>query len=135
MFFFFKGIQLNLSNYLYHAVISKTCTLKPQKGPCRGGIEMYYFDASTLNCSTFSWGGCQGNGNRFNTFDECLDKCLSKKGSKRKLLHIILYLKNSTLFSKSDILLICLMYKPQLSKKTYNYEMKIQPPFKDIEFT
>ncbi|CAB3221736.1 unnamed protein product [Arctia plantaginis] len=71
---------------IYHGnqlVLSKTCTLKPDKGPCRGGIEMYYFDVSTSNCSTFAWGGCQGNGNRFNTLGECLDKCLSKKGSKK----------------------------------------------------
>lgn len=58
-------------------VLAKTCLLEPERGPCRADIKMYYFDPSTKNCTTFTWGGCQGNGNRFDTEDECTDYCLS----------------------------------------------------------
>lgn len=67
------------------SVVDKTCLLKPDTGPCRAGIAMYYFEPSTQNCSMFFWGGCQGNGNRFDTKQECLSTCLSQPGeTKRK---------------------------------------------------
>ncbi|XP_068625220.1 BPTI/Kunitz domain-containing protein-like [Battus philenor] len=62
----------------YRAKVSlKMCLLKPDPGPCRGDIAMYYFKPETMDCVRFSWGGCQGNGNRFDTKKECLDSCLS----------------------------------------------------------
>ncbi|XP_075976316.1 inter-alpha-trypsin inhibitor-like [Anticarsia gemmatalis] len=69
--------------YFEPKVISKTCLLKPKRGPCRAGIEMYYYNADTKNCSTFLWGGCQGNGNRFDSKALCEEGCLSKRGDKR----------------------------------------------------
>ncbi|KAJ0177978.1 hypothetical protein K1T71_006851 [Dendrolimus kikuchii] len=63
-------------------VTSKTCLLLPQEGPCRGNIPMYYYshDGQHRNgtCKIFRWGGCQGNGNRFDTAAECYDTCLTK---------------------------------------------------------
>ncbi|KAG6445055.1 hypothetical protein O3G_MSEX003697 [Manduca sexta] len=59
-------------------VQGKTCLLKPDGGPCRAEIIMYYFDPATMACSTFTWGGCQGNGNRFDSREQCLDRCLTK---------------------------------------------------------
>ncbi|CAH2040839.1 unnamed protein product, partial [Iphiclides podalirius] len=59
-------------------VLGKTCLLKPDTGPCRGDIAMYYFKPETMKCERFSWGGCQGNGNRFDTENECMETCLSQ---------------------------------------------------------
>ncbi|XP_045767833.1 boophilin-H2-like [Maniola jurtina] len=59
-------------------IIAKTCMLIPDKGPCRAEIPMYYFEPKYQNCSTFHWGGCQGNGNRFDTNEECITSCLSR---------------------------------------------------------
>ncbi|XP_049871161.1 kunitz-type U19-barytoxin-Tl1a-like [Pectinophora gossypiella] len=64
-------------------VISKTCLLKPDKGPCRGNLKMFFFDPSAKSCAVFEWGGCQGNGNRFDTLTECTSTCLSGQGYKR----------------------------------------------------
>lgn len=64
--------------------MSKTCLLTPEPGPCRADITMYYFEPSTNNCSTFTWGGCQGNGNRFDSEEECEDFCLSHEGDRGK---------------------------------------------------
>ncbi|XP_045496946.1 carboxypeptidase inhibitor SmCI-like [Colias croceus] len=65
-------------------VIDKTCLLKPDIGPCRGDILMYFYDPSTKDCSKFFWGGCQGNGNRFNSRSECLQACLSEPNGRRQ---------------------------------------------------
>uniref|UniRef100_A0A0C9RWN8 Putative bpti/kunitz family of serine protease inhibitor n=1 Tax=Amblyomma americanum TaxID=6943 RepID=A0A0C9RWN8_AMBAM len=46
--------------------------LKGQK-PKR--VEMWYFNATTRNCSTFMYSGCGGNANRFPTKEMCLDIC------------------------------------------------------------
>ncbi|XP_028164196.1 tissue factor pathway inhibitor-like [Ostrinia furnacalis] len=58
-------------------VLLKTCLLKPDQGPCRGNIRMYHYDPEKKNCSTFRWGGCQGNGNRFDKRSQCINTCLS----------------------------------------------------------
>ncbi|XP_061705664.1 BPTI/Kunitz domain-containing protein-like [Cydia pomonella] len=64
-------------------VINKICLLIPDEGPCRAEIQMYYFTPETMNCSTFRWGGCQGNGNRFDTLGQCLTTCLSQPGQQK----------------------------------------------------
>lgn len=44
-------------------------------GPCQGYIIKYYFDRSRGSCIQFAYGGCQGNGNRFGTVEECEHYC------------------------------------------------------------
>ncbi|CAK1541260.1 unnamed protein product [Leptosia nina] len=66
------------------SVIDKTCLLKPESGPCRGEIRMYFFDPANKDCSTFYWGGCQGNGNKFDSKYECLQSCLSAPNARRQ---------------------------------------------------
>ncbi len=54
------------------APVSATfCTQLPQTGPCRSAIRSWYYDAATAPCMPFLYGGCQGNENRFGSFDEC----------------------------------------------------------------
>ncbi|XP_073952622.1 BPTI/Kunitz domain-containing protein-like [Choristoneura fumiferana] len=53
----------------------KSCFLRPDTGPCRADIIQYYFDVKQKRCFRFFWGGCQGNGNRFETKNECYSKC------------------------------------------------------------
>ncbi|XP_041968114.1 BPTI/Kunitz domain-containing protein-like [Aricia agestis] len=59
-------------------VIDRTCRLKPEEGPCRANLEMFYFNSSSMDCTKFTWGGCQGNGNRFETYNECMSQCVRK---------------------------------------------------------
>ena len=37
--------------------------------------EMYYFDVATRSCSSFLYGGCKGNENKFSTLEDCESAC------------------------------------------------------------
>ncbi len=51
----------------------------PKKpGNCRAIIPAYYYDTAYGDCMKFNYGGCKGNRNRFNTYDSCFSKCISK---------------------------------------------------------
>ncbi|XP_069110582.1 actinia tenebrosa protease inhibitors-like isoform X2 [Argopecten irradians] len=51
------------------------CYLPPETGPCRGFFRKYFYNASSNSCEQFTYGGCGGNGNRFNTYKECEAMC------------------------------------------------------------
>ncbi|XP_046977455.1 BPTI/Kunitz domain-containing protein-like [Vanessa cardui] len=60
----------------------KTCFLRPDTGPCRADILQWYYDVRQAKCYRFFWGGCQGNGNRFDTKLDCENYChLNKTNS------------------------------------------------------
>lgn len=56
----------------------------PMLGPCRANIGMYHFKPEEMDCVEFIWGGCQGNGNRFDTKEECLETCILKNNTYSK---------------------------------------------------
>ncbi len=58
-----------------YIVISETCSLWPDIGPCRGRFPMYYYDTNLLMCLTFNYGGCGGNLNRFSDKESCMVAC------------------------------------------------------------
>lgn len=51
------------------------CTLPKIKGPCSGNFSQWYFDEQTKECQEFTFGGCQGNANRFSSKEVCLETC------------------------------------------------------------
>lgn len=51
------------------------CRKKPERGPCKGMFESYYFDAASHSCKTFIWGGCQGSV-PFQTRESCEQACV-----------------------------------------------------------
>jgi len=51
------------------------CELPPEVGRCRAAMPMYYFNPELDLCTEFIYGGCGGNPNRFETFEECMDAC------------------------------------------------------------
>ena len=52
------------------------CALPAEKGPCRGSLERWFFDLSTLKCLPFEYGGCVGNANNFHDMKTCRETCL-----------------------------------------------------------
>uniref|UniRef100_A0A0M3JAB8 BPTI/Kunitz inhibitor domain-containing protein n=1 Tax=Anisakis simplex TaxID=6269 RepID=A0A0M3JAB8_ANISI len=51
------------------------CNLPKVTGRCRASIDQYYFVPSIGDCVFFVYGGCEGNENRFDSLEECRQKC------------------------------------------------------------
>uniref|UniRef100_A0A915EAP4 BPTI/Kunitz inhibitor domain-containing protein n=1 Tax=Ditylenchus dipsaci TaxID=166011 RepID=A0A915EAP4_9BILA len=51
------------------------CELGRDSGPCFDQLTQWYFDATTHECRKFTYGGCRGNANRFNSKDLCQKQC------------------------------------------------------------
>ena len=46
-----------------------------QVGPCRGYFPRWYYDASMQMCLQFIYGGCRGNSNNFDDYEDCMRLC------------------------------------------------------------
>lgn len=55
--------------------IDPICFLPKNVSACRAAITMFYYNQQSLQCEEFTWGGCAGNANRFETKEECEAKC------------------------------------------------------------
>ncbi|XP_008256640.2 tissue factor pathway inhibitor isoform X1 [Oryctolagus cuniculus] len=51
------------------------CAMKVDDGPCRAYIKRFFFNILTHQCEEFIYGGCEGNENRFESLEECKEKC------------------------------------------------------------
>ncbi|ROL45126.1 Kunitz-type protease inhibitor 1 [Anabarilius grahami] len=70
--------QLNksLSRLLQIEVNKKAhCTDPPVTGPCRASFTRWYYDPLNKKCHRFTYGGCDGNDNNFETTDNCMNNC------------------------------------------------------------
>ncbi|XP_021693567.1 papilin isoform X5 [Aedes aegypti] len=52
------------------------CQLPKITGPCTGYYPMWYYDTDRNTCAQFTYGGCLGNANRFETLEECKGTCV-----------------------------------------------------------
>lgn len=53
------------------------CSLPAQSGPCLGAFPRYAFNSDSGECELFTYGGCLGNGNNFETIEKCEATCAS----------------------------------------------------------
>ncbi|XP_076052592.1 proteinase inhibitor-like [Oratosquilla oratoria] len=51
------------------------CYQEPVQGPCRADFSRYAFRPHRKTCEEFVYGGCLGNGNNFETMEDCLSSC------------------------------------------------------------
>ncbi|GFY75862.1 uncharacterized protein TNIN_453381 [Trichonephila inaurata madagascariensis] len=72
-----------------------TCTFPLAKGNCSGSIPRFYFDAEDEMCVEFSYSGCNGNANNFQSFAQCEDNCLNEDFCIEGSLSIEKMIKNS----------------------------------------
>ncbi|VDK69995.1 unnamed protein product [Onchocerca ochengi] len=54
------------------------CQLDRESGPCDDPVTQWYFDKREAQCLQFTYGGCRGNSNRFNSRKLCEQRCLEK---------------------------------------------------------
>ncbi|XP_007077879.2 early lactation protein-like [Panthera tigris] len=51
------------------------CRLPPVEGPCRGRFYRYFYNSTAHECEHFTYGGCRGNANNFETTEMCRRVC------------------------------------------------------------
>ncbi|XP_032493463.1 tissue factor pathway inhibitor isoform X3 [Phocoena sinus] len=56
-------------------LVHSFCALKADDGPCKAMIKRFFFNIHTQQCEEFIYGGCEGNQNRFESLEECKEKC------------------------------------------------------------
>lgn len=56
------------------------CALPFDPGPCDGLAEVWWFNPESYTCEQQTYGGCEGNANRFASEEECRDACAPVPG-------------------------------------------------------
>lgn len=54
---------------------SDACDLPIETGPCDASIFLFAYDKAAGKCRGFTYGGCEGNANRFQTIQACHQQC------------------------------------------------------------
>lgn len=54
---------------------NKICGLPLDPGPCKALFTAYGFNTKSNRCEEFTYGGCSGNENRFETLEACSKVC------------------------------------------------------------
>jgi len=55
------------------------CSFEKDFGPCLGRFKKYHYNQNLNQCEEFTFGGCEGNGNRFSSVTECEKICLARE--------------------------------------------------------
>ncbi len=60
--------------------IPDLCLWPKEPGPCEAYFPSYFHNSETGECEKFIYGGCEGNGNRFETEKWCDRVCIEIRG-------------------------------------------------------
>ncbi|EDO26072.1 predicted protein [Nematostella vectensis] len=61
---------------IFHSyTATQVCSLPKLTGPCMARFIRWHYDMRSSECKMFTYGGCQGNANNFESKAACLKKC------------------------------------------------------------
>lgn len=62
------------------------CSAPMEYGDCENNVLSYFYRSDISRCEAFNYSGCGGNGNRFETEEQCERQCGSYKGVRKILI-------------------------------------------------
>ncbi|KAM4742255.1 kunitz-type protease inhibitor 2 [Anableps anableps] len=60
---------------------SDLCRLPQKTGPCRAAFPRFFYNVTSQSCISFIFGGCEPNGNNFESQEDCEATCSGVTGS------------------------------------------------------
>ncbi|XP_065321236.1 actinia tenebrosa protease inhibitors-like [Gordionus sp. m RMFG-2023] len=100
---FFKKLGSQISK-LSEEPREGECYLPKLKGPCKAFFPRYHYDPEQERCRFFTYGGCKGNGNNFESMGDCERACIPNETVTATTLTIFSLPSNyTTILSKSNI--------------------------------
>ncbi|XP_025095647.1 tissue factor pathway inhibitor-like [Pomacea canaliculata] len=77
--FIYGGCRGNHNNFKTLEDCQQTClpycNLPADRGPCKASLIRYFHNATTGACKSFTYGGCGGNANNFESLAKCQKHC------------------------------------------------------------
>ncbi|CAL1266763.1 unnamed protein product [Larinioides sclopetarius] len=74
---FHRPLESSLYSLNFIFSLPEACLLPKTVGSCNEKIPLWYYDAGSESCESFTYGGCLGNNNRFVTKEACEQKCIN----------------------------------------------------------
>ena len=69
-----NNFQLNALVSFY--IITDKCSFPKFTGHCNANLDRWFYNMETGVCEEFVYGGCRGNMNNFESFEECEQSCV-----------------------------------------------------------
>ena len=67
--------MISITYYYKFELYIDICSLPSDTGPCRASHTNYFHNSETGLCEEFTYGGCDGNANNFDTLASCQEEC------------------------------------------------------------
>ena len=68
-------VFFHLLTCLHYNCVSTVCDLPMDMGVCLAYFPSWFHNSTSGECEMFTYGGCGGNGNRFQTLKACQARC------------------------------------------------------------
>lgn len=71
----------------YRSDVTDVCRLPTEVGPCNVPVTKWRYDRERGSCVEFTFGGCHGNANKFDTMADCASVC-PVTGTRRSFMNL-----------------------------------------------
>ena len=72
-------VGVTLYSFIHVSCILDICNKQADVGPCTQYIKRWYYNSITRDCEEFTYGGCVGNHNNFESRMQCMTYCDSSR--------------------------------------------------------